>query len=57
LLELLLGKKYMGLWNHFVAVYMNDQHYREPYPVRITERTTNYLNARLADVGEVLAFR
>lgn len=57
MLELLLGKKYMGLWNDFVAVYMNDQHYGEPYPVRITERTTNYLNARLADVGEVLAFR
>jgi len=47
----------MGLWNDFVAVYMNDQHYGEPYPVCITERTTNYLNARLADVGEVLAFR
>lgn len=57
LLESFIGKKYMGLWNDFVAVYVKDERYGALYADRITEHTTNYLNARVAGVREVLAFQ
>ena len=57
LLESFVDKKYMGIWNDYVAVFLKEESQRSLHPNRMIETKDGYFNGKVAENDYIRSHR